>query len=75
MTNEQVAQALNFLGFPSGWVIVGGEITVWENPEPQPTDKQLKVAYAASEAAKEKARQAILEKIGISADELTTLLS
>lgn len=75
MTNEQVAQALNFLGFPSGWVIVGGVITVWENPEPQPTEQELEIAYAASEAAKEKAREAILGKLGLSADELATLLS
>lgn len=75
MTNEQVAQALNFLGFPSGWVIVGGVITVWENPEPQPTEEELEVAYAESEAAKQKAREAILEKLGLSADELATLLA
>ena len=75
MTNEQVAQALNFLGFPSGWVIVGGVITVWENPEPQPTETELEVAYAESEAAKQKAREAILEKLGLSPDELATLLS
>lgn len=75
MTNQQIAQALNFLGFPSGWVIVGGVITVWENPEPQPTEKELEVAYAASEAAKEKAREAILEKLGLTSDDLATLLS
>ena len=75
MTNEQVAQALNYLGFPQGWVVVGGVITVWENPEPQPTEAELEVAYAESEAAKQKAREAILEKLGLSPDELATLLS
>lgn len=75
MTNPEVAEALNFLGFPSGWVIVGGVITVWENPEPQPTEKELEIAYKEAEAVKEKARQAILEKLGLTADELTTLLS
>jgi hypothetical protein len=75
MTNEQVAQALNYLGFPQGWVIVDGVITVWENPEPQPTEEELEVAYAESEAAKEEAREAILNKLGLSADELATLLS
>ena len=75
MTNEQVAQALNYLGFPQGWVVVGGEITVWENPEPQPTEEELEIAYAESEAAKEKARQAILDKLGLTANEVATLLS
>lgn len=75
MTNQQIAEALNFLGFPSGWVIVGGEITVWENSEAQPTEKQLEIAYKEAEAVKEKARQAILEKLGLTADELTTLLA
>jgi MOSC domain-containing protein YiiM len=75
MTNDQVAQALNYLGFPQGWVVVGGEITVWENPEPQPTEEELEIAYAESEAAKEEARKAILNKLGLSADELATLLS
>ena len=73
MTNQQVAQALNWLGFPSGWVIVGGVITVWENPEPQPTEKELEVAYAASEAAKEKAKEALLAKLGITAEEAALL--
>jgi hypothetical protein len=75
MTNEQVAQALNYLGFPQGWVVVGGEITVWENPEPQPTEEELEIAYAESEAAKEKARQTILDKLGLTANEVATLLS
>ena len=73
MTNEQVAQALNWLGFPSGWVVVGGEIIIWENPEKQPTDKQLKAAYAESELAREKAKEALLAKLGITAEEAALL--
>ena len=75
MTNDQVAQALNYLGFPQGWIIVDGVITVWENPEPQPTETELETAYAESEAAREKARQAILDKLGLTQSELTALLS
>ena len=37
MANKEIVNGLLQLGFNSGWVISGEEITLWENPEPQPT--------------------------------------
>jgi len=45
MTHQEVVDALLALGFNSDWVVVDGEITLWENDEPQPTEQQLKDAF------------------------------
>ena len=37
MNNKEITNGLLQLGFNSGWVISGEEITLWENSEPQPT--------------------------------------
>ena len=37
MQTEEVSNGLKQLNFNSGWVVSGGEIVLWENPEPQPT--------------------------------------
>ena len=82
MTNEEITNGLMQLGFNSGWVITGNEITLWENEELQPTDKQIadasklwnKTLQAEAEAlATEKA--ALLQRLGITADEAALLLS
>ena len=41
LTAEQLAKALLILGFDSGWASSGNEITLWERPEPQPTDEEI----------------------------------
>ena len=37
MNNKEITNGLLQLGFNSGWVISGEEITLWENSEPKPT--------------------------------------
>jgi len=41
--NPTVTALVN-LGFNTGWVVTGLEITFWDNPEPQPTPKELAAA-------------------------------
>jgi len=77
MTHEEVVQGLKELGFNGGWVITGNEITLWENELPQPTESELIAGLALVEQhafAKAAARQAVLDKLGLTADEVTALL-
>lgn len=41
MMNNPLVQALLDAGFPSGWVVEGDEIVLWENETPQPTRAEL----------------------------------
>ena len=41
MANKEIINGLLQLGFNSGWVISSEEITLWENPEPQPTMEEI----------------------------------
>jgi len=55
MKNDETANGLEQLGFISGWVLTGDEITLWENAEPQPTKAALAIAaklWAATLQAK-----------------------
>jgi len=77
MTHDDVLSALHALGYPGGWVVTGTEITVWENSDPKPTDDDIKkgiklVAKAAADKAIAKA--ALLDRLGITADEAALLL-
>ncbi len=81
MNNEELKNGLRQLGFDSGWVITGGEITVWENTLPQPTKEQILAAAPLYQqtldnlAVKKAAdRAALLTRLGISADEAALLL-
>ena len=81
MTNEKMTNGLLQLGFYTGWVLNGDEITLWENQEPQPTLKEISDASKlwdkteqAKAEAKATAKAAILDRIGLTADELKTIL-
>ena len=37
METQKIVNGLKQLGFNTGWVITGEEITLWENSSPQPT--------------------------------------
>ena len=81
MTNKDLEKALIELGFSYGWVLQGGEIVVWEHTEKQPTKTQLDAALiialqteTTTQAAKVLARQAVLDKLGLTADEAAALL-
>ena len=83
MTNTEIMNGLNQLGFVSGWVVVAGAIVVWGNSEPQPTEAAIKAAapkWAATAAAKETATAAAklsaqnkLAALGLTADEIAAL--
>ena len=83
MTNDEVANGLQQLGFNSGWAISGDEITLWEHTEPQPSAAAISEAaplWAATVAAKEAATaaakesaQAKLAALGLTADEIAAL--
>ena len=81
MTNNEIIAGLKQLGFSSGWVVTGEKITLWEQSVPQPTDAQLLAAsnlytqtMATNETAKQAARQAVLDRLGITAEEAALLL-
>jgi hypothetical protein len=81
MTHNETVNGLKQLGFFTGWVISGEEITLWENTEPQPTEAQLLEAsklWAATlskqEADKSASRNALLDRLGITEEEAKLLL-
>ena len=84
MNNDLIAQALVELGFNSGWVVTGDTLDGidWiDTPTTKPTDKEIidmiaklpsiQDAKLAAEATK---KQALLNRLGITADELKTIL-
>ena len=83
MSHNETKNGLLQLGFSTGWVIMGDEITVWENSEPQPTAAAIAKAaplwaatVAAQEAAQEAAKLSALKKLaalGLTADEIAAL--
>ena len=82
MENKDIVNGLLQLGFDTGWVVNGTEITLWENSEPMPTmsaiataAKQWETAQKAKAAAKSTAKAALLDKLGITAEEAVLLLS
>jgi len=81
MENNEIANGLQQLGFVTGWVVTGDEITRWENSEPQPTKAALAIAasqWAATQAAEAEAtatqKAALLARLGITADEAKLLI-
>ena len=55
MTNQEITDGLQQLGFSTGWVVTGDEITLWENAEPKPTATAIAKAatlWAATVQAK-----------------------
>jgi len=82
-THNEITDGLQQLGFNSGWVVAGDEITVWDNSEPQPTAAAIKTAatlWATTVAAKEAATAAAklsaykkLAALGLTADEIAAL--
>ena len=82
MTNQDIVNGLNQLGFNSGYVVTGDEITLWELNTPQPSQQAIIEAAGLweksdadrqAQAATDKA--ALLAKLGITADEAKLLLS
>ena len=81
MTNNEIKDGLLQLGFNSGWVINENEITLWENQEPIPSMQEIENAaklwhenQKTEATAKEAARQAVLSKLGLTAEEVAALL-
>ena len=81
MTNQEITDGLQQLGFNTGWVVNGGEITLWENEAAQPTAAAIAKAatlWAATLQAKADAtatqKAALLARLGITADEAKLLI-
>jgi hypothetical protein len=81
MTHEEIVDGLQQLGFDSGWVVTGNEISLWINEQTQPTLSKIQTAAKLWNetkqkeiAAKEAARQVLLDKLGITSEEAKLLL-
>ena len=73
MIDNPIANGLKQLGFNSGWVVNGEEITLWENPEPQPTMEAILEAakdYVEPEATVEQK----LASVGLNVTDLKSAL-
>jgi MOSC domain-containing protein YiiM len=82
MTHDQIKNGLVQLGFNGGWVLTGDKITLWENSEPEPTEIEILKAAEIYKKAQDKkaaeaitAKTAIAERLGLSPEELATLLA
>jgi len=83
MNHNEITNGLQQLGFDTGWVVTGDEITAWENSAPQPTAAAIAKAaplWAATVAAQEAAQaatklsaQAKLAALGLTAAEIAAL--
>ena len=81
MATQEIADGLKQLGFDTGWVVTGDEITLWENDAPQPTASAIAKAatlWAATVQAEATAvatqKAALLARLGITADEAKLLI-
>ena len=81
MAHQEITDGLLQIGFDTGWVVTGDEITRWDNSETQPTKAALAIAatqWAATQAAKAEAtatqKAALLARLGITADEAKLLI-
>jgi hypothetical protein len=83
METKKIINGLKQLGFNSGWVVTGEEITLWENTEPQPSLDDILAASKlwdknvaekeAQEAAAKTAAEAKLAALGLTTDDLKAL--
>jgi len=83
MTHNEITDGLQQLGFHTGWVVTGDEITLWTNSEPQPTAAAIAkaaplwattvAAKTAATAAAKTSAQNKLAALGLTADEIAAL--
>jgi len=81
MNHQEIIDGLQQLGFNSGWVVNGEEITLWENSAPEPNATAIAkaatlwaVTLAEKAAATATQKAALLTRLGITADEAKLLL-
>jgi len=75
MKHEDIINGLNYLGFNSGWVLTDQEISFWDNDLPKPSIKEIEIAAEKYVKEVNNAKQALLDKLGITVDEAKLLLS
>jgi MOSC domain-containing protein YiiM len=73
MSHNTITNGLLALGFKSGWVVTGDEITLWENTEPQPTLEAILEA-AKDYVEPEPTIDDKLASVGLSLSDLKTAL-
>jgi len=81
MNHSEIIKAIQFIRPDAEFSLSGDELTWLDKKQVQPTDEEIKAAIVAFKAeqkaeakTKEKAKQAILDRIGLTADELKTIL-
>ena len=77
MKHEDIIKGLVHLNFNTGWVVSGDdyENLIWEKDTEKPTEQAVKDAALQADTARAKAKAAVIEKLGLTADELAALLS
>lgn len=73
MSDKKITNGLLALGFNSGWVVTDKKITLWENPEPQPTMEEILEA-AKDYVEPEPTVADKLASVGLSLEELKAAL-
>lgn len=73
METKTITNGLLALGFNSGWVVSGEEITLWERSEPQP-NLDLIVEAAKDYIEPQPTTAEKLASVGLSIDDLKTAL-
>jgi hypothetical protein len=71
--SQEIVNGLIQLGFDSGWVVSGNEITVWKNEQPQPSYEKIMEAakkYVPAEPTVEEK----LASVGLSLSDLKSAL-
>jgi len=78
------AKCLVFLNPLAEWSLNGNDYSslLWLSKDPKPTEQEIiasweqaKAAYEAKLASRQAAKQAILDKLGLTSDEVKTLLA
>jgi predicted NAD/FAD-dependent oxidoreductase len=82
MEHSQILKAIQFIRPDAGFSLSGTELTWLDENQTEPTKKQIEdgwVAYQAAEKAKaEEAaaqKQLVIEKLGLTAEEVSALLA
>jgi hypothetical protein len=77
MKHEDILKGLVQLGFNTGWVVSGDdyENIIWENDSEKPTEKAVQDAALQADVARAEAKAEVIAKLGLTADEVTALLS
>lgn len=82
MNHQEIALALNFIRPNAEWSLTDNELTWLDAEQTEPTKKEIEAGWAAyqakveaDKAAAENQKQAILDRLGLTAEEAKLLLA